>query len=389
MRRALQVKVDFYRHNLGQDEIRSVARALDGIFITSGPLTRQFEDKLAEVLDCRRVVGTYSATTALFLCLKALGIGPGDEVITTPMTFVATANAVLEAGAIPVFVDVEATTGNIDADLIETAIGPRTKAIVPVHLYGHMCDMNKIRNIADRHGLPIVEDAAHCIEGERDGIRPGQLGDAACFSFYATKTMTSGEGGAIATNDEALADRLMLLRSHGMNKEAATRYVGAYQHWDMVCMGYKGNMFDIQAALLLPQIPRLDANLRRRKDIAGAYTSAFRNVEGIDMPRTLARTRHAHHLFTLWVEPDQRDGFIQRLQAEEVGVAVNYRPVHLLTYYKETFGFKKGTFPEAERIGSRTVSLPIYPRLSADAMAKVIRTVQAAVTVSGAPEQQT
>lgn len=374
-----QVKVEFYRHNLGHEEIRSVARALEGVFLTSGPLTREFEDEFTRVLNCRRVVGTYSCTTAIFLCLKALGIGHGDQVITTSMTFVATSNAILEAGATPVFVDVEETTGNMDADLIENAIDPRTKAIMPVHLYGHMCDMKRIREIADRHRLYVIEDAAHCIEGERDGIRPGQLSDAACFSFYATKNMTSGEGGAIATNNEDLANKLMLLRSHGINKDAARRYAGMYQHWDMVCMGYKGNMFDIQAALLLPQIPRLEENLKRRQEIFTTYTSAFQTIDGIDMPEILPRTKHAHHLFTIWVDLDKRDGFMNKLQAEGIGVAVNYRPVHLLTYYRKTFGFEEGMFPKAEMIGKRTISLPMYPKMVEDAIAKVIEAVQNAV----------
>ncbi|MBW1784705.1 MAG: DegT/DnrJ/EryC1/StrS family aminotransferase, partial [Deltaproteobacteria bacterium] len=258
-------RVEFFRHDLGETEIRSVARALEGIFLTAGPLTQKFEASFAEFLDCRTVVGAWSCTAALFLVLKALDIGEGDEVLTTPMTFVATPNAILEAGATPVFVDVEETTGNMNVKLIERAIGPKTKAIMPVHLYGHMCDMERLHEIAAAHGLHIIEDAAHCIEGERDGIRPGQLSDAACFSFYATKNMTSGEGGAIATNDSELADKLRLLRSHGMNKEAAGRYTETYQHWDMVCMGYKANMFDIQAALLLPQLSRIKSNLRKRR----------------------------------------------------------------------------------------------------------------------------
>ena len=373
------MKVEFYRHNLGRQEIRSVARALEGVFLTAGPLTREFEDEFTRVLNCSRVVGTYSCTTAIFLCLKALGIGHGDQVITTSMTFAATSNAILEAGATPVFVDVEEATGNMDAELIEKAITPKTKAIMPVHLYGHMCDMKKISEIADRNGLHIVEDAAHCIEGERDGIRPGQLSDAACFSFYATKNMTSGEGGAIATNNEALADKLMLLRSHGINKDAARRYAGMYEHWDMVCMGYKGNMFDIQAALLLPQIARLEENLKRRQEIFTTYTSAFQTIDGIDMPEVLPRTKHAHHLFTIWVDPDKRDGFMNKLQEEGIGVAVNYRPVHLLTYYRKTFGFEQGMFPKAEMIGKRTISLPMYPKMGQDAVAKVIEAVQKAV----------
>lgn len=370
------MKVEFYRHSLGSAESRSVARALEGVFLTAGPLTRKFEERFASYLHCKRVVGTFSCTTALFLCLKALGIGRGDEVITTPMTFIATPNAILEAGATPIFVDVEEATGNIDVNLIEKAIGSKTRAIIPVHLYGHMCAMKKIREIADTYGLSIIEDSAHCIEGERDGIRPGQLSDAACFSFYATKNMTSGEGGAVATHNRALAQKLLLLRSHGMNKEASGRYTETYRHWDMVCMGYKGNMFDIQAALLLPQIPKLDENWRRRQEISRRYRGAFGPMDGLNFPEILTHTRHAHHLFTIWVDPERRDECLCRLQEQGIGVAVNYRPVHLLTYYRETFGFKEGIFPKAELIGKRTLSLPMYPQMTEEEVAEVIRAVQ-------------
>jgi dTDP-4-amino-4,6-dideoxygalactose transaminase len=375
------MKVEFYRHSLASDETGSLARALESVFLTAGPLTLEFEEKFARYLNCRRVVGTYSCTTALFLCLKALGVGNGDEVITTPMTFIATSNAILQAGAIPVFVDVEETTGNINADLIEKAITPRTKAVLVVHLYGHMCDMKKISGIVDRHGLFLIEDAAHCIEGQRDGIRPGQLSNAACFSFYATKNMTSGEGGAVATNDEALAEKLLLLRSHGMNKEAAGRYTSKYQHWDMVCMGYKGNMFDIQAAILLPQLPNLEKKLERRQEISNRYIEAFGPIAGIEFPDILPGTKHAHHLFTIWVSPDDRDQIMGRLQEEGIGVAVNYRAVHLLTYYRETFGFREGMLPTAEMIGSRTVSLPMYPGMSEDAVSWVIESVERTISI--------
>ena len=367
------MKVEFYRHDLGSQELKGLSKALQGTFLTAGPLTRRFEEEFARLLQCRRVVGTYSCTTALFLCLKALDIGPGDEVITTPMTFIATPNAIIEAGATPVFVDVEQATGNIDVNLIEKAIGPKTRSIIPVHLYGHMCDMKGIRRVADTHNLSVIEDSAHCIEGERDGIRPAQLSDAACFSFYATKNMTSGEGGAIATHNPALAHKLLLLRSHGMNKEASGRYTETYRHWDMVCMGYKGNMFDIQAALLLPQIPKLDENWKRRQEIANRYREAFGPMDGIDFPEILPHTRHAHHLFTIWVDPEKRDEYVGKLQEQGIGVAVNYRPVHLLTYYRETFGFKEGIFPKAELIGRRTLSLPMYPQMTEAEVAEVIR----------------
>lgn len=370
------MKIEFYRHDIGVDEIESLSKALQGIFLTAGPLTSEFESQFANYIGSQRVVGTFSCTTALFLCLKVLNIGHGDEVITTPLSFIATANSILEAGAKPVFIDVESTTGNIDADLIERAIGPKTKAIIPVHLYGHMCDMKRIREIADVHNLYVIEDAAHCIEGERDGIRPGQLGDTACFSFYATKNITSGEGGAISTNNENLAEKLMLLRSHGMNKEATKRYTENFKHWDMVCMGYKGNMFDMQAALLLPQIPKIQANARRRAQIWATYLRELSQLRNLGVPATLPHTKHAYHLFTIWVDPEKRDEIIVKLQHMGIGVAVNYRPIHLMTYYRSKYYCRQGMFPVAEDIGNRTISLPLYPKMTDEQVSRVCSAVK-------------
>jgi len=361
---------------MGQDECEAVRRAFDGIFLTNGPITREFEDKFSKYLSCKSVVGTSNCTIALFMSLKALGIGEGDEVITCPMTFIATPNSALAVGAKPVFVDAEKSTGNIDADLIEDAITPRTKAIIAVHLYGHMCDMKKLREIADRNGLLLIEDAAHCIEGERDGVRPGQLSDAACFSFYATKNMTCGEGGAIATMDDDLAESLFHMRSHGTDRDKVKPFGPRYRHWDMISMGYNGNLSDIQSALLLPQIPKLEKNLARREAVARMYMEAFDSMAGVDYPKTLQGTKHARHLFTIWVDPAAREETIERLQDEGIGIAVNYRPVHLLTYYRERFGFSEGTFPVAERIGASTISLPLYPKLTDHEVASVIEAVR-------------
>lgn len=231
------MKVEFFKHNIGPEEIRKVTEVLNSVFLTTGNVVGEFEAKFSDYLGCSHAVGVTSGTAALHLALLACGIGPGDEVITTPMSFVATANAILHAGADPVFVDVEPQTGNIDADLIEEAISEKTKAILPVHLYGQMADMKQVKAIADKHCLTIIEDAAHCIEGERDGVRPAQLSQAACFSFYATKNITSGEGGAISTNDETISEKLRRLRLHGIDKSAAERYTKKYQHYDMTLLG--------------------------------------------------------------------------------------------------------------------------------------------------------
>lgn len=374
------MKIEFYRHNIGAEEKASVLKTLDTLFLTTGEATYEFERKLSDYLGVERAIGVMSCTAALHLALLALGIGPGDEVITTPMTFIATANAILHAGATPVFVDVEQSTGNLDARLIEAAITPRTRALLPVHLYGHMCDMRALKAIADRHQLKIVEDAAHCLEGMREGARPGQLSDAACFSFYTTKSITCGEGGAIALNNDELAETLRKLTLHGMSKGAADRYAGTFQHWDMELLGWKYNMSNIQAALLIPQLERLERYRARREEICLRYQQAFASLPGVGFPDVLPRTTSARHLFTIWVEAGARDAVIAELQRRGVSVAVNYRAIHLLKYYREQFGFRRGDFPVAERIGDSTITLPLYPSLSAEEVDYIISTVQRVVS---------
>lgn len=375
------MKVEFFRHNIGPKEIRRVNGVLRSVFLTTGEVVREFEDDFAAYLGCKHTVGVTSCTAGLHLSLQAYGVGPGDEVITTPMSFIATANSILHAGAKPVFVDVEPDTGNINADLIEKAVTPRTKAIMPVHLYGQMCDMKKIKEIADRHGLVIIEDAAHCVEGLRDGIKPGQLSHAACFSFYATKNLASGEGGAIVTNDPSVADKLRVLRLHGMTKGASDRYHGRYRHWDMELLGWKYNMDNIHAALLVDQLKLLDRRLKRRQKIARTYEKAFKEM-GIGFPKalrvmTLRGGRHARHLFTIWAPPAQRDGVLGALQERGVGVAVNFRAMHLLKFYRELYSFKEGDFPVAETIGASTISIPLYPKLTDEEAQYVIESVRA------------
>lgn len=369
------MKVEFYKHSIDKDDIRSVGDILKTVFLTTGESVKIFEDKFAGYLNSRYVIGVTSCTAALHLCLLAWGIGRDDEVITTPMSFCATANAILHAGAVPVFADVEEETGNINAKLIEARINKRTKAIIPVHLYGQMCDMKKIRQIADRYNLIVIEDAAHCIEGVRDSIKAGQLGDAACFSFYATKNITSGEGGAISTNDSNKAELLSMLRLHGIDRSAADRYTKRYQHWDMPVLGWKYNMDNIQASILIGQLNRIDKLLERREEISRRYEDAFTNVRNITLIKTQINSRHGRHLFTIRVSGDKRDPMLASLQEKEIGVAVNYRPIHLLKYYREQFGFKEGDFPAAEKIGAETISLPLYPLLRDKEIDYVIKSV--------------
>lgn len=358
---APKTKIPFFMHDLGQAELDAIAEVLAGPILTTGEWVARFEQRFAEYLGVRNAIAVTSCTGALHLSLLALGIGAGHEVITTPMTFIATATAIMEAGAKPVFVDVEPETGNLDASKIEAAITERTRAIVPVHLYGQMCDMRAIRKVADAYNLAVIEDAAHCVEGTRDGVRTGELGETACYSFYATKNLTCGEGGALVTNDDALAEKLRLLRLHGMNKNANDRHKEGYKHWDMTALGWKYNMDNIQAAMLLPQMDRLEENWRKRQVLARYYEEQLWDIPHLSRPKTLPGVEHSWHLFPVWISGGERDRVIQELQDRGISVMVNYRAIHLLTYFRETFGFRSGDFPLAERIGDSSLSLPFYP----------------------------
>ena len=371
--------VDFYRHSLGEDEKAAVRGVLDSLFLTTGQKVYAFENAFEDYLGVAAVVCTAHATASLHLAMLAAGIGPGDEVVTTPMTFLSSSNAVLYAGGTPVFVDVDSATANIDPAAVEAAITPRTKAIVAVDLYGLMADMVALRAIANRHSLALVEDAAHCVEGRRDGFGPGQLADYGCFSFYATKNLTCGEGGAITAREGAKKNLLRQLSSHGMSKNAADRYAGKYQHWDMERLGYKYNLSDVNAALLLPQLPKLADRLLRREEICRKYEAAFRETPCVSFPIVPEGMTSGRHLFTIWVDPGKRDAVLAGIQARGIGIAVNYRAVHLTKFYRERFGFRRGMFPEAERIGDSTITIPLWPAMTDAQVDEVIAAVREAV----------
>ncbi len=367
--------IEFYRHNLGEEEKRRICEAIDGTILTTGAYTREAEQALAEYLNIPHVVCLDSCTAALHLALVARGIGAGEEVIVPAMTYAATATAVEMAGARPVFADVDPVTANITPATIEPHIRSRTRAILCVHLYGLLCDMPALRALAEAHRLALIEDAAHCIEARRGPVRPGSHGDCACFSFYATKTITCGEGGALATHDAELADRVRRLAQHGIDLSAAERYAGRFRHWDLIEAGWKYNLDNIRASLLVPQIRRLDERWARRREIAERYEQAFAAHPRIAMPRVDTPLASARHLFTIWVDPLRRDRIAAALRERGIGVAVNYRAVHLLRHYRETYGYRRGELPVAEQIGDRTLSLPLYPKLTDAQVERVIRTV--------------
>jgi len=374
------MKVEFYRHNVGEEEIRECEKVLRSLFLTTGKYVDTFEEALANYLDTKYTVGLTSCTAGLQLALIAAGVKPGDEVITTPMSFVATANSICMTGATPVFVDVEKDTANIDANLIEKAITKKTKAIFPVHMYGQMVDMKKILAIAKKHKLPVIEDAAHALESERDGIRPGQRSFGACFSFYATKSITSGEGGAFSTNAEDIARLVTKLRSHGITSELAQRIRTGLKTYDVDVLGWKYNMDNIQAALLFPQVKKIEKIWRKREVIAQTFRKAFSSA-GIDMPKEYKNSKQGRHIFAIWVDAKKRDAILDYLKEHGVGGVINYPPIHLFTYYRENFGFKPGMFPNTEAIGKRTISLPLYSKLKKAEINYIIDVVKQAVKI--------
>lgn len=371
------MKVDFFKHNITEADRKALEKTLKGLFITTGKEVARFEKKFAAYLKAPYAVGVTSATAALHLALEALGVGKGDEVITTPLTFVASVNAILHAGAKPVFVDVEPDTGNLDAANIEKAITKKTKAILPVSLYGQLPDMKTIKKIARAHKLKIVEDNAHALEARRDGYRAGQMADAAAFSFYATKNITSGEGGAITVHSRKLADTLVKTRLHGMTKDAAKRYGGgAFQYYDMDRMGWKYNMFNIQAALLINQIERIEGNLKLRQKVWGWYLNELKGVEGIEFPVIRSGSRSAMHLFTIQVDRKKRDKVLNGLIKKGIGVSIHFKPAHLMSYYRKNFKLTRGMFPNTEAIGNKTITLPFYPTLKKREVKYVAKSVK-------------
>ena len=370
------MNVAFFKHNIEEEDIQEVRQVLEGFFLTAGPEVALFEERLGHFLGGSHVVALSSATAGLHLMLEALGVGPGDEVITTPLTFVSTVTSICHQGAVPVFADVERDTGNLDLERVTDVLCDRTKAILPVHLYGQMCDMSSFQELARKESIELVEDAAHALEAKRDGVRPGVLSRGACFSFYATKNLTCGEGGAVATRDGELAEKLRFLRTHGLSKDAASRYTSGYKHYDVTHIGWKYNLNDILAALLVHQMERLELYGKRRQAIAQRYREGLDGVQDVSLPKELPGSYHARHLFVIWVDPRVRDRLLLELQSKGIGVSVHFNPVHLMTYFREAFGFREGMFPEAERIGAGTVTLPFYPKLEDEEVDYVIDSVR-------------
>lgn len=360
-----------------EDEIQDVVQCMRSGWIGTGPKVRQFENDFAFFKGSQHAIALNSCTAALHLSMFAAGIGDGDEVITTPMTFCATINAIIHCGAKPVLADCDRETMNILPDEIEKKITSKTKAILPVHFAGRSCEMDAIQELARKYDLFLIEDCAHAIETEYHGKKAGTFGDIGCFSFYVTKNVVTGEGGMIITDDDRFAERIKILGLHGMSKDAWKRFSDdGYKHYQVIHAGYKYNMMDIQAAMGIHQLKRVQENWEKRERIWKNYNQSLKDFHCFTPPEPEPLTRHAYHLYPLLIDIDKtgnsRDWVINAITAENIGIGVHYIPVHLHPYYRKTYGWQKGDFPNAEWIGERTISLPLSPALSEDDVTDVI-----------------
>ena len=368
------MRVDYYQHSLGEEELDELRQTIGSKFLAYGPKTKEFEKEFSEYLGVPHSVALNNCTNALFFCQLALGIGPGDEVITTPYTFVASSNAILHTGATHVFADVDPKTGNLDLASAEAAITERTKAILVVHLYGQMVDIESFKALADKHNLFLIEDAAHCVEGSFKEIRLGQMSTAAAFSFYATKNLTSGEGGSLVTQDKDLADKVRLIAHHGVESVGVDREHSKFRAWEVTTLGYKALMSDIQACLLLPQLRRIEAIIQKRDEAYQRYAELIRSkaLDQISIPEHQPGVKSAHYLYPIWCSGDSRGALIDHLMENDIGVGIHYAPVHLTSHYSNIFGYKPGAFPIAEDLGSRCLSLPFFESITAEQQEYVI-----------------
>ncbi len=372
----------FARPALGEEEIGEVVDTLRSGWITTGPKVERFTSQFLDYVGGRYGVPVSSATAGLHVALLALGVGSGDEVITTPMTFVATLNTIVHCGARPVLADIDAATLNIRVEEIEKRVTPRTKAVVPVHYVGQPVDLDPIIELAHARGIAVLEDAAHAVGAEYKGRKIGSFPTTSVFSFHPNKNMTTGEGGMVVTEEEAVFEKASLLKFHGMDKESWKRFSkSGSPRYDVAVPGFKYNMMDIQAALGLHQLRRLEGFLAERARLAARYEEAFRGVTGLILPQRVPYpVRHAWHLYTPLVDIDRltidRDRFMAELAKRNIGTGLHYTAAHEFSHYAERFGWRPEDFPEAHFVSERIVSLPLFPGLTDGDQDDVVETVK-------------
>jgi dTDP-4-amino-4,6-dideoxygalactose transaminase len=373
--------VPFAPPDLSGREIAEVVATLESGWLSTGPRVKQFEQAFANYVGAKHAVAVNSCTAALHLSLLASGVGADHEVITTPLTFCATSNVVIHAGATPIFADIDPVTLNLDPVAAEAAITNKTRAIIPVHYAGLPADMNTFLTLAGAKGLTLIEDAAHCVEGVANGRKVGGIGHFTCFSFYATKNLTTGEGGMVTTNDEKAASFMRVAGLHGMSKDAWARYApgAAATQYDVVMPGFKYNMMDIQAAIGLHQLARLAELHARRSAIWAQYDAGFAGLP-LRLPVAPGRNSiHARHLYAVLVDEAaagiSRDMLQARLRERGIATSVHFRAVHLHPYYRDRFNLRRGMFPIAESVSDTTLSLPLSPAMPAADVERVIEAV--------------
>jgi dTDP-4-amino-4,6-dideoxygalactose transaminase len=376
----MQWKVPLADVDLGEEEIDAVERVLRSRWLTMGEVTREFERAFAAHVGARHAIAVSNGTAALHLAYTALGLGPGDEVILPSLTFVATANTVLQAGARPVFADITSLDDlTISPKSIEASITPRTKAICVMHYAGYPCDMDKIMHIARRHALAVVEDAAHAPGAELEGRKCGAIGDIGCFSFFSNKNMAVGEGGMITTHRDDLAVKMRLMRSHGMTTLTWDRHRGHAHSYDVVALGYNYRLDEVHAAIGLVQLEKLAANNQRRGEVAAQYRRHLEAGPALKLPFEAPRGKASFHLFPVILGPGiDRAAFMEKMKAVGIQTSIHYPPIHRFSYYRERFEGREGELPLTEDVGRREVTLPLYPTMSDEQVQWVIDAVREA-----------
>lgn len=372
------------QQDVDEDDIRAVVTVLRSKWLTTGPHVEGFEEAVAQFVGARYAVAVSNGTAALHAAMNALGVGPDDEVIIPPITFVATANAVLFMGGTPVFADVSPDTLLLDPAHVEAKITPKTKAVIAVDYAGQPCDYDALRQICDQHGVALVADACHALGAQYKRRRVGTLADVTVFSFHPVKHITTGEGGMVVTNREDLATCMRRFRNHGITTDHRQRAAQRTWQYEMVTLGYNYRLTDLQCALGIRQLQRLPQWLTRRQEIAELYDESFARVTGVMPLRRLANRLHAYHLYVVQLDDSAlqtgRATIFNALQAEGIGVNVHYMPVHLHPYYQQRFGYRRGDFPVAEEAYTRLLSLPLFPAMSNHDVADVVRAVHKVVT---------